>query len=170
MRGFTLIELLVYAAVLSLVLVLALQFTLGVVVSTAKSAAKEEVQTNAAAILRVFDFEIRHAQSIYTPTSDFINDPGQLSFLSARDIPADESEGYTDMYLDRGKFCVKRELTGVSCATPSGVEITSLQFTRIAQAGGEESARIRFTIRNISQKREYQFAQTVQTSARLRSY
>jgi len=70
MRGFTLIELLAYTAVLVLVIMLAIQFALGVIEASAKSAAKEKVQINARAIIRAFDFEIRHAQSVYTPISD----------------------------------------------------------------------------------------------------
>ena len=169
-EGFTLIELLVYIAVLALVLTLAVQFVLGVVEATAKSAAKEEVQVNAAAIIRAFDFEIRHAQSVYTSTSDFVSDPGQLSLASLRQLPAEETVSYLDMYLEEGKFCVKRELTGVSCVSSPGAEVTSLLFTRLSQAGGAESVQMRFTIRNRSPKAEYRFAETLQTSVRLRSY
>lgn len=170
MRGFTLIELLVYTAVLALVLTLAVQFALGVFVSSAKSAAKEEVQVNAAAIIQAFDFESRHAQAVYTSTSDFISDPGQLSLVSTRELPTDETVAYLDMYLEGGRFCMKRELTGISCVSSSGVEVTSLLFTRITQAGGAESIQMRFSIRNRSPKAEYQFAQSLQTSVRLRSY
>jgi len=170
MRGFTLIELLVYTAVLALVLTLAVQFALGVFVSSAKSAAKEEVQVNAAAIIQSFDFETRHAQAIYTSTSDFVNDPGQLSLVSLRQLPAGETVSYLDIYLQGGRFCMKRELTGVSCASSPGVEVTALTFTRIVQAGGAESVQMRFTVRNRIPKAEYQFAQSLQTSTRIRAY
>lgn len=170
MRGFTLIELLIYTAVLSLVLVLAAQFVFSVIEATAKSGAKEEVQANSAAVIKAFDFEIRHARSVYTKTSDFVGDPGQLSLLSARDVPSDETTSYVDMYVYNGRICVKFELRGVSCITSSGVEATNLAFTSVVQAGGAESVQIRFTIRNRSPRQEYQFAQTVRTSARLRSY
>ena len=170
MRGFTLIELLVYVAVLALVLTLSVQFAVGVFEATVKSAAKEEVQVNAAAIIRAFDFETRHAQAVYIPTSDFVNDPGQLSLVSTRELPTDETAAYIDIYVQEGKFCIKRERTGVSCASSSGVEVTSLFFTRIVQASGAESVQIRFMIRNRSPKEEYQFAQTLQTSVRLRNY
>ena len=170
MRGFTLIELLVYIAVLALVLTLAVQFALGVLEATAKSAAKEEVQVSAAAIIRAFDFEIRHAQSVYTSTSDFASDPGQLSLASLRQLPAEETVSYLDIYLTEGKFCMKRELMGVSCVSSPGVEVTALTFARIVQASGAESVQMRFTIRNRSPKAEYQFDQALQTSTRLRSY
>lgn len=170
MRGFTLIELLVYTAVLSLILTLSAQFALGVVEASAKSVAKERVQANAANILQAFDSEVRHAQALYTPTSDFVSDPGQLSLVTSRNLPSEETRSYVDIYVDSGRLCMKRELTGLSCVSSSEVEITSLIFTRISQAGGVESARMRVTLRNISPKAGYQFPQIVQTSARLRPY
>ena len=169
-NGFTLIELLVYVAVLAIIITLSVLFTLGIIEAAAKSAAKEEVQVNIANIIQSFDFEIRHAQALYVPTSDFIGDPGQLSFVSPRNLPANESETYVDMYLDEGRFCLKREVSGVSCITSLGVEVTSLTFERIVQPGGAESVQIRFSIRNKIPKVEYQFQETIQTSARLRSY
>jgi len=169
-RGFTLIELLVYTAVLALVLTLSVQFALGVLEASAKSAAKEEVQVNAASILQAFDFEIRHAQAVYPPTSDFVGDPGQLSLVSTINLQPNETVSYVDIYVDDGKFCIKRESLGVSCLTPGGVEVTSLIFTRIVQPAGAESVQMRFSIRNRIPKVEYQFEESIQTSARLRSY
>ena len=168
--GFTLVELLVYTAILSLVLALSAQFALSVLEASAKSIAKERVQANAANILQAFDFEVRHAQALYTPTSDFIGDPGQLSIVTSRNLPSDETRTYVDIYADNRRLCVKRELAGISCISSSEVEITSLVFTRILQAGGAESVRMRISLRNMSPKVEYQFAETLQTSARLRSY
>lgn len=168
--GFTLIELLVYTAVLALVLTLAVQFALGVLEATAKSVAKERVQVNAAAVIQAFDFETRHAQAVYTPTSDFINDPGQLSLVSTLQLPVGETVSYLDIYLQDGRLCMKRERAGVSCVSSLGVEVTALAFTRIAQPGSAESVQMRFSIRNKSPKAEYQFTQSLQTSVRLRSY
>ncbi|MCH8874630.1 T9SS type A sorting domain-containing protein, partial [candidate division KSB1 bacterium] len=64
---------LVYIAVLALVLTLAVQFALGVFEATAKSAAKEEVQVNAAAIIQAFDFEIRNEPSDDCPDEQGIS-------------------------------------------------------------------------------------------------
>ena len=170
MRGFTLVELLVYTATFSLVLVLAVIFVMGVLEATAKSNAKEEVQANAAAIIQLFDTTVRHSQSVYDRTSDFIGDPGQLSLVSIRDLLPQETESYVDIYSDEGKFCVKRELYGVLCASSSKTELTSLTFREITQAGGAESVQMIFTIRYKSPKQEYYFMETYQVSARVRPY
>ncbi len=169
-NGFTLVELLVYTAILSMVLVLAVTFVMSVLEATVKSTAKEEVQANAAAIIQLFDTTVRHSQSVYDRTSDFIGDPGQLSLLSVRDLPPEESESYVDIYADDGKFCVKREFYGVSCASSSKTELTSLTFREITQAGGAESVQMIFTIRYKSPKSEYYFTETYQVSARVRPY
>jgi hypothetical protein len=170
MRGFTLVELLVYTATLSLVLILSVIFVMGVLEATAKSNAKEEVQANASAIIQLFDITVRHSQSVYDPTSDFTGDPGQLSLVSNRDLLPEEQESYVDLYIDEGKFCLKREFHGVSCASSSKTELTSLTFREITQAGGAESVQMIFTIRYKSPKQEYYFTETYQVSARVRPY
>lgn len=169
-KGFTLVELIVYVALFVIILILIFQFTLSLIDSTARASAKEEVQVNAAAIIRTFGFETRHAQAVYTPTSDFVGDPGQLSLVTTRNLPPDETETYTDIYLYNGRLCVKREVTGASCRTSEKVEITSLQFTEITQPGGQESVQMLATLRYRSPRSSYYFEEIIQTSARLRNY
>lgn len=170
MRGFTLIELLVYVALLSIILTLAVGFLLSVIESTARMDAKEEVQKNAAAIIRAFDYAARQSSAIYGPTSDFVSDPGQISLVSSINLAPDENESYVDMYLDNGRFCVKWELTGVECVTSTRIEVTSLRFTRIDQGSNIESVQIMATLRFDSPRTEYYFTETVETSVRLRGY
>jgi len=170
MRGFTLVELIIYIAVLSVILVLIVMFTLNVIEASAKSAAKEEVQTNTATVLQAFDFIIRDAQSVYDPTSNFAGDPGQLSLVTTRYLSPDEATSHMDIYLYDGRFCVKREYAGVTCMTSSRVELTSLTFSEITQSNGAESVQMNFTIRYKSPRTEYYYTESVQTSARLRAY
>lgn len=169
-KGFTLMELLIYSALTAFVITFAIIFAISILKETAKSSIKEEVQRNAASILRIFDFEVHHASAIYVPSSDFLGNPGRLSFLSSRMPPSGESAAYLDMYIDSGTFCLKRELTGVSCVTSSNIQVSSLRFTRLVQAGGQESVQMRATVRYVHPNTEYQFPLTVQTSARLRAY
>lgn len=169
-KGFTLIEFIVYVALLAILLTLTVQFILSVIESAARMDAKEEVQKNAAAITRAFEHEVRHSHEIYTPTSDFVSDPGQLSLLSSINLPPDENETYTDIYLHNGRFCIKWELTGADCVTSSSVEVTSLTFTRIEQSPTVESARMVATLRFDSPRVEYFFTETLYTTARLRNY
>ncbi len=163
-------ELLVYSALVALVITFAIIFAISITKETAKSSIRDEVQRNALSILRAFDFETHHAQSVYTATSDFFGNPGRLSLLSSLALPAGENLSYLDMYVDAGAFCLKRELTGVSCITSSNVEVSSLTFTRLVQAGGEESVQMRTTVRYLHPNAALQIPLTVQTSARLRGY
>lgn len=171
MKGFTLIELLVYVALLGIVVTLTMQFTLGIVESSAKASAKEGVEANAAAILQMFDFLTRHADLVYDPTSDFIGDPGQLSLVSSINPPQNEQRAYVDLYADDGRFCAKSERDGVSCLTTLRTELTSLTFQKIMQsATSTESVQMRFRLRARNPRPDYQFSEQVQTTARLRSY
>lgn len=170
MKGFTLIELIVYVALLAVILTLAVQFILNVIDSTARMDAKEEVQKNAAAIVKAFDYITRHSQAIYDPTSDFAADPGQLSLVSGINLPPDEDETYVDMYADDGRFCVKWELGGADCVTSTRVEVTSLTFIEMDQGSSIESVQMMATLRFDSPRSEYYFTETIQTSVRLRNY
>jgi len=169
-RGFTLIELLVYVALLAVILTLATQFILTVVESAARMDAKDEVGKNAVAIARTFDYIARHSNTIYGPTSDFVSDPGQVSFVSNINLPEDENETYTDIYVDNDKFCTKKEISGVDCVTSSRVKVTSLIFTVTDEGLSSESVQMRATVRFNSPRPEYYFADTIQTSVRLRNY
>jgi prepilin-type N-terminal cleavage/methylation domain-containing protein len=169
-KGFTLIELLVYTALLAIVLSSTFLFAISIMTNTAKSSIRDNIHRSAANILRTFDFEVRHAESVYTPTSDFASNPGRLSLATTRNLPKGETRGYVDIYEDNGRLCIKREISGVSCITSADMDVTSLSFVRIQQAGGQESVQIRFTVQNDHVNADLQIPQTVQTTARLRSY
>lgn len=171
MKGFTLIELLVYVALLGIVVTGTMQFTLGIVESSAKASAKEEVEANSARILQAFDFLTRQAEFVYDPTSDFIANPGQLSLTSSLPSLADEQRTYVDLYADDGRFCTKSERDGVSCLTTLRTELTSLTFTKIRQsATSTESIQMRFDLRARNPRQDYQFTEQIQTTARIRNY
>lgn len=169
-QGFTLTELLIYVALLAVVLTFTIQFTLGIIDASIRSNAKEEVARGASAILQFFHSSVRSAQAVYDPTSNFVGNPGQLSLVTSDILPPNEKTSYTDMYVDGGRFCAKRELAGVVCVSSARVEVTSLIFRKITQAGGAESVQARFTVRFSTQSSKYYATQTFQTSARLRSY
>src|SRR3989338_8855169 len=103
-KGFTLVELVVYVGLFAIVLLLMVEFILNIIHSTIRLDAKEEVHKNAAAILRSFEYIARDSSAIYTPTSDFVSDPGQLSLVTNVNVLSDENEGYADFYVDGGKF------------------------------------------------------------------
>ena len=169
-KGFTLMELLIYVALFSLIVSLVFRFSLSLIDTTVRANAKEEVQVNAASLLKLFDFEVRGATEVYDSTSDFTGNPGQLSLVTTRGLPPYATETYIDIYLDDGRLCTKHELTGVTCHTSEKVEVTSLEFEKITQSGGAESVQIKATLQFRSQRTEYQNEEIIQTSVRLQSY
>ncbi len=95
-KGFTMIEVLVYVtllAIISLVVLLFINQLLGVNETTRRT---RESLDNARRALETITQEIRHADSIYTPTSTFGSNPGQLSLATVRDLPSDENLTYVD--------------------------------------------------------------------------
>ncbi len=144
-KGFTLIEVLIYAtllAVISLVVLLFVNQLLGVNETTRRV---RESLDNARRSLETIAQEVRHADSIYTPTSVFGSSPGQLSLATVRDLPDDENLTFVDFYVDQGSLYLKREGQSDQLLTSEKVKVTNLTFTNNS-TGGKDAIRISITI------------------------
>lgn len=144
-KGFTLIEVLIYAAMLAIISLVVLIFVnqlLGVNETTRRT---RESLDNARRALDTIAQEIRHAESIYTPTSVFGTNPGQLSLATTRDLPADENLTYVDFYVDSGSLYIKREGQSDQLLTSEKVKVTNLTFVNNSTGGGD-AIRISITV------------------------
>lgn len=168
-NGFTLIEVLVYAALLAIVSLVILLFVnqlLGVNESTRRT---RESLDNARRALETITQEIRHADSLYTPTSVFGTNPGQLSLVTTRDLPADEDLTYVDFYLDNNNLYLKREGQTDQLVTSEKVKVTNLTFTN-NNVGGEDAIRTAITVEHRDPTSGSKNTVTLTSSAVLRKY
>lgn len=75
--------------------------------------------------------EIRHARSIYTPTSRLASSPGQLSLETTRDAATGEEITYVDFYVDNQQLYVKREGDDPTLITSPRSTVESFTLTSL---------------------------------------
>ncbi|PIP23015.1 MAG: hypothetical protein COX37_00895 [Candidatus Nealsonbacteria bacterium CG23_combo_of_CG06-09_8_20_14_all_39_17] len=127
-NGFTLIEALAYMAVLALIISAILPFFLWAVHINAKSNAVREVSDNIRRSMETITYEIKEAKGVYSLTSVFSSDSGQLSLETAHFLPAGEEASYIDFYLCGSQICLKEESQSPIAITSNKVKVTKLEF------------------------------------------
>jgi type II secretory pathway component PulJ len=168
-KGFTLIELLVYVGILGLVTLVIVVFVnqiLGVNETTRR--ARESVD-NAKRVVDTIVQEVRHAESVYTPTSSFGVNPGQLSLETNRDIPTDENNTFVDFYVDNNGVYIKREGQNAQLLTSEKVKVTDLTFTNLNGSTSWPAIRVAVTIEYINPISGPKNQVTLKSTAVLRS-
>lgn len=144
--GFTLIEVLIYSAILAIVSLVVIVFFNQLIGVNETARRAREATDNARRGLDTISQEIRHAESIYTPTSTFGSSPGQLSLETTRDLPADHDKTYVDFYVDNEQLFIKREGENEQRLTSEKVKVTNLTFTNLNGATTWPAIRISLTI------------------------
>ncbi|MBI1754967.1 type II secretion system protein [Candidatus Azambacteria bacterium] len=127
-RGFTLIETLVYVALVSIVGGALTLFLINNMHAYSKVEARQNVFNNVNDVLKLIADEVKYATGIYTPTSAFDSDSGQLSLETALNAPAGENTTYVDFYIDNGRIYEKREGQSSSALTSERVFVERLRF------------------------------------------
>lgn len=144
-KGFTLIELLVYAAIFVIIGAVVSSYFIQIINSTEISRRSRESLDNARSVMSTITQEVRHSSAVYTPTSVFGTNPGQLSLETTRDLPTDENTTYVDFYVDDGRVYMKRESQTEELVTSEKVQITDLTFTHLT-GGGVSAVQINLTV------------------------
>lgn len=145
-RGFTLLEMVVYIGLVVIVAGLVINFALSLITSYGKIQASKEAMNNASFALDTVVNEIRQASKIYTPTSDFVSDPGQLSVETSLNPPTNETSTYVDFYVDNNKLYLKRESQSALALTSDRVKVKNLTFTRLTPPNAPESVKIQIIV------------------------
>ncbi|MEK9134884.1 MAG: prepilin-type N-terminal cleavage/methylation domain-containing protein [Patescibacteria group bacterium] len=156
-KGFTLTEILIYIAILAIIISAVSSFFLWQINSGAKSRAIREVQYNTEQALSIMTKEIREAKSVYTPTSIFDVNLGQLSLETAT--------SYIDFFLCGTRLCQKKESQDPIALTSGMVQINNLIFNYIATTSTVPSIQVNLKI-NYNDQASFGATSTVS----LRSY
>jgi hypothetical protein len=171
MRGSTLLETLIYITLLgivfSLVAVSAEQALNLYSYAKIRGGAAENAGQAAALIKR----EIRGASGVYTPTSVFGTNPGQLSLGTTNNLPDDESTTFVDFYIDSDKLFIKREGLDPELVIGGQFLVPRFIITHLNQSGTTSALQIELTVAYDSPESESRFgSSTIITTAALRSY
>ncbi len=157
-KGFTLIEVLVYIAVSSLIISAVSAFFLWSNKSHAKAKAIREVLAESQRIMETIGYELKHARSIYSPTSDFSSDTGQLSLETTNYKQANESVGYIDFFICENKLCLKKEGQNPVIMSSDNVKIDKIRFYQVNNTTTTDSVQVSLELSYVtpSEKQEHQ--------------
>lgn len=141
-RGFTVIETLVYIAILGVVVSTAIYFLANTFKTYSKIYAQKEVAVNIQYVLDAMTEEIKFSKNIYSPTSAFDQDNGQISVETSQNPPVGETTTFIDFYLDNGRIYMKKEGQTELPLTSNQVKINKLRFTLLNPANAPEGTQI----------------------------
>lgn len=144
--GFTLVEMTVYVGLLIIIASVLINFSINLIRTYGQIQASKEAMNNASFALDTVVNEIRQASKIYTPTSDFVSDTGQLSVETSLNPPTNETSTYVDFYVDNNKLYLKRESQSTLALTSDRVKVKNLTFTRLTPPNAPESVKIQITV------------------------
>lgn len=167
--GFTLIEVLIYATIFVIIGVVISSYFIQIVNVTETSRRARESNDNASRAMNVITQEIKHATAVYTPTSVFGTNPGQLSLETTRDLPAEENTTYVDFYLDDEGIYLKREGQAGELITSEKVKVTTFTFTHLT-GGTDTSVQVNLTVEYIDAASGPKTPVTLTQTASLRSF
>lgn len=166
-RGFTLIELLVYIAIFSILITTITLFAISFTKATTRNRIKKEVSLGTHAALKTIIYEIKRANSVYSPTSVFNSSPGQLTLETSQVLPGGEQITYIDFYLDSdSKLYIKRENQNPQLLISENLKVINLEFEHLAL--DSESVRINLTLEYDTSVSEYQYFYSLSSSGSIR--
>jgi len=170
--GFTLVELLVYISVLTVISAAIVSFFFWAIKTNAKSRTAAEVSDNARRAMEIMVYEIRQATGVYTPTSIFDANPGQLSLETKINPLNNETKTYEDFYLADNKLYLKKEGTAAEQITSDQVRVSNLVFKYIGASGNLANVQIELKVEDndSSNRPEFQAEINLISSATLRGY
>lgn len=140
-KGFTLIETIVYVTLVSILVLVFVNFALDVVGTAQKSRVRQEVQQNARFAMERITQEIRAASSLNTGSSTFNSHPGVLS-LATDDVLTDPIV----FDVSGGVLRISEAGGGAQDLTSSKMTVTSLVFTNLSVSGRTTNIKTELTI------------------------
>lgn len=141
-EGFSLVEIIIYTGLLAMIVSFVIYFTLSIFSAYNKTIAQSEVMSNIQFAMDTITEETRFAKNIYTPTSAFNQDNGQISVETQQNPPSGETTGFIDFYLDNGRIYVKKEGQMETPITSNQAKINKLKFIYLNPADSPEGAQI----------------------------
>ncbi len=156
-------EILVYLAVLVMLISAVLTFLVWAIKSNTKVKVMREISDAGRRVMEIMTYEIREAESVYTPTSAAT----QLSLETLHYLSPGENAEYLDFYLCEGTtLCLKKESENPIVLTPDNIEVSHLEFIQIATSSVQINLEINY--KNPQNRSEYQASISLISTASLR--
>lgn len=170
-KGFTLIELVLYIGIVVIVLGMLIGSFFFILKMKTKAEIADVVLANAQFAMEAMLFEIKHAQSIYTPISTFDVHPGELSLATTENLPPDEAITYVEFFSNKQLY-KKREGQLPELLVGESVKVANLVFTHLYPGTSYPAIRVSLTVAYDTPIEELaeETAVTLVGTASLRSY
>lgn len=169
--GFTLVEMLVYIAILITLVSVIVIFAFWTIQAGSKIKTNYELADNARRAMDILTYEIKKSRSVYSSTSIFDANPGQLSLEQTASSTA-ETLTYVDFFKCGDRLCLKREGSEAIAITGNQVKITNLIFSQLLNSPATPSIQITLKVESsaTSSDPEYAGALELTGAATLRAY
>jgi len=170
-RGFTLVEMLAYIAILVILVTVIIIFAFWTIRVGSKIKTNYELADNARRALDTMIYEIKKSKSVYTPTSIFDVNPGQLGLEQVASSTT-ETLTFVDFFKCGNSLCLKREGASPVALTNNRVKITSLTFSQLLNSTATPSVQISLRVESsaTSTNPEYAGVLELTSTATLRTY
>lgn len=145
-QGVTLLEIIIYIALLGMISIFIANFLIQVVHAYQRARAEREVLSNGRLAIETMNKDIMQAAEIYTSTSKFNNNTGQISLIMNTDSLAEHTAQYIDYYVDNGRLWARHEGQNAIPITASSVQVTQFRVEQISQKLNREAIKITLTL------------------------
>lgn len=140
-KGFAVLETLIYVTIFVLVFLMIAGFIFWFNYSNSRSKADRELLENSRDAIEAIVYEIKGAESVYTPTSS----QNQLSLKTSNYLPSGEESSYIDFFVCGSRVCFKKEGQSPVFLTPESIQVSNLEFTQIS-ANGAPCVQVRLAV------------------------
>lgn len=165
-QGITLLEIVIYVAIFGIIAVIISNFLIQVVRAYNIARAEREVISNGRLLLETVTKSIAEAQEIYSPTSVFANDTGQLALATKSGVEPEHQTTYVDFWIDNGRLWMKKEGSSAIPLSGVSVRVSKFRLDRISQGLGRDAVKI--TMRVDYWNQSYSSTITINTTTALR--
>ncbi len=141
-RGISLIETVVYVGLVGMIVVFITNSLIQILSTYQRARAEREVVSNARLVMETVVKNISYARDVYTPTSRFNTNTGQLSLITPLDPLTEHTTSYIDFWTDGNALLMRREGTATSTLSSTRVKITQFRVEQISQALGRRAVKI----------------------------
>jgi len=151
-KGYSILEMVIYIALVSIVVLIIFNIIIIVNSNSRNIIALDKIGSEAINSMEIITYQIKNAEYIYSPTSNFVNynhDPAktsQLSLATMINVSSPEKIAYLDFYLENGTLFLKEEGANPMAITSSRVSVSDLDFYYYKN-DQRESVRIYLTIK-----------------------
>lgn len=141
-RGTTILEIVVYTALFGVIAIIVSNFLIQVVGAYNISRAEREVLSNGRLLLETITKSLSESEGIYTPTSAFANDLGQISLVTKTGVQPEHQTAYIDFWVDNGRLWMRKEGVSPSPLSAASVRVGKFRLERLSQGLGRDAVRV----------------------------